>query len=313
MKPPLFIIAGPTAVGKTGLSIRLAKAIDGSVVSADSMQIYRGMDIGTAKIKPEEMEGIPHYLIDTLDPKDPFNVASFKQFAREACEDIRKKGRIPILVGGTGFYIQALLYDVDFSEAPEDAQYRKSLEAFADENGAEALHKRLKEVDPLSADAIHPNNCKRVIRALEFYHASGKPISEHNETEHRKESPFRFRYFVLTKDRKKLYADIDRRVDIMLAAGLVDEVKHLKAYGCTPDMTSMQGIGYRETLNWLETGEDISSLAETIKRNTRHFAKRQLTWFRREKDVIWIDKEQYGNSEDAILAKILEEGKDLLC
>ena len=248
MKRPLVILTGPTAVGKTNASIGLAKKIGGAIISADSMQVYRHMDIGSAKIRPEEMDGVKHYLIDVLEPTEEFHVVRFQKLAKQAMEEIYENGLIPIVTGGTGFYIQALLYDIDFTEQQCDETYRRQLEDLAREHGAEYLHGILREVDPASAEAIHANNIKRVIRALEFYHLSGKKISEHNETERQKQSPYNFAYFVLTDERAKLYERIDRRVDAMIEAGLVEEVKKLKSMGCSREMVSMQGLGYKEIL-----------------------------------------------------------------
>lgn len=309
-KKPFVVLTGPTAVGKTALSIALAKAINGAIISADSMQVYKHMDIGSAKIMPNEMEGIPHYLVDEFEPDEEFHVARFTERAKECLEDIYAKGMIPIVVGGTGFYIQALLYDVSFSEQNANSEYREELEQLAKEKGAEYLHQMLKEVDAASAEAIHANNIKRVIRALEFYHLTGNKISEHNETERNKNSPYNFAYFVLNDDRAKLYARIDKRVDIMLEQGLVAEVQKLKEMGFHKEMVSMQGLGYKEILDYLDGNLTLEEAVYIIKRETRHFAKRQLTWFRRERDVIWFDKKQYEYSEEKILAdmiKILQE------
>ncbi len=310
MKKPIIILAGPTAVGKTDLSIALAKQINGAVISADSMQVYRYMDIGSAKVMPEEMQGVKHYLIDCLDPAEEFHVVRFQQMAKAALEEIYANGQIPIVAGGTGFYIQALLYDIDFTNQDSDESYRRKLEDFAKENGAEALHAKLREVDPASADAIHANNIKRVVRALEFYHQTGQKISEHNETERHRESPYEFAYFVLTDERAHLYERIDRRVDIMMEHGLLEEVKRLKEMGYHRDMVSMQGLGYKELLDALDGKMSVDEAVYIIKRETRHFAKRQLTWFKRERDVIWFDKQAYHYQDEKILAdmeKILRE------
>ena len=242
MKQPLIVLTGPTAVGKTKASICLAKRIGGEIISADSMQVYRHMDIGSAKIRPEEMEGVPHYLVDVLEPSEEFNVVKFQAMARDAVEKICANGHIPIVVGGTGFYIQALLYDIDFTDGGEDESCRRELEAFAREQGAAALHARLAQVDEASAKVIHPNNVKRVIRALEFYYQTGEKISEHNERERQRSSPYNFRYFVLNDDRSRLYQRIDRRVDQMMEAGLVEEVRRLKEMGLRPGMVSMHGL-----------------------------------------------------------------------
>lgn len=311
---PMIILTGPTAVGKTALSVELAKKINGAVISADSMQVYRHMDIGSAKILPEEMQGIPHYMIDELEPKEEFHVARFVEMAKKYLAEIYAAGKIPIIVGGTGFYIQALLYDIDFTSQECDAAYRNRLETLAKEQGAEKLHEMLRSVDPESAGMIHANNIKRVIRALEFYHLTGKKISEHNERERQKASPYNFAYFVLTDDRAKLYERIDRRVDNMMEQGLVEEVQRLKEMGCHRGMVSMQGLGYKEILAYLDGDLTLEEAVYIIKRETRHFAKRQLTWFKREREVIWIEKGAYDYQEDKMLAHILTvlEQKNIL-
>ena len=298
---PLVILAGPTAVGKTELSIRLAKRINGAIISADSMQVYKYMDIGSAKIMPDEMEGVKHYLIDELDPSDEFNIVRFQQMAKDALKEIYANGQIPIVAGGTGFYIQALLYDIDFTHQDSDEAFRKEMADYAAEYGAEALHEKLKEIDPVSYKTIHANNTKRVIRALEYYRMTGQPISAHNEQEHQKVSPYNFAYFVLTDDRKHLYDRIDYRVDLMMKKGLVDEVKNLYDMGYHKDMVSMQGLGYKELLSYLDGEYSLEEAVYIIKRETRHFAKRQLTWFRRERDVIWLDKSAYQYNDQRIL------------
>lgn len=298
---PLVILAGPTAVGKTELSIRLAKRINGAIISADSMQVYKYMDIGSAKIMPDEMEGVKHYLIDELDPSDEFNIVRFQQMAKDALKEIYTNGQIPIVAGGTGFYIQALLYDIDFTHQDSDEAFRKEMADYAAEYGAEALHEKLKEIDPVSYKTIHANNTKRVIRALEYYRMTGQPISAHNEQEHQKVSPYNFAYFVLTDDRKHLYDRIDYRVDLMMKKGLVDEVKNLYDMGYHKDMVSMQGLGYKELLSYLDGECSLEEAVYIIKRETRHFAKRQLTWFRRERDVIWLDKSAYQYNDQRIL------------
>lgn len=304
-KKPMVILTGPTAVGKTALSIALAKRINGAVISADSMQVYRHMDIGSAKIMPKEMQGVKHYLVDALEPGDEFHVVRFVEMAKEALTEIYEAGKIPIIVGGTGFYIQALLYDVDFTEQECDEAYRASLAKLAEERGNRYLHEMLREVDPASAEAIHENNRKRVIRALEFYHHTGEKISEHNEKEREKSSPYNFAYFVLNDAREKLYQRIDARVDAMLGQGLVDEVTKLKEMGCHGGMVSMQGLGYKEILEYLAGESTLDEAVYIIKRETRHFAKRQLTWFRREREVIWLNKPEYQYDEEKILEKIL--------
>ncbi len=305
MKEPLVILARPTAVGKTKLSIALAKAVGGEIISADSMQVYKHMDIGSAKIRPEEMQGVLHHLVDVLEPWEEFHVVRFQQMAGEAMRQIRSRGRIPILVGGTGFYIQAIVGNVDFTEN-EAGPYRQELERLAAEEGAHALHERLRRVDEASADAIHENNVKRVIRALEFYRLTGRKISEHNEEQRRRESPYNCAYFVLNDERAKLYARIEQRVDEMMEAGLLEEVRRLKAMGCRRGMVSMQGLGYKELLACLDGEYGLEEAVELLKRDTRRFAKRQLTWFRREQDVIWLEKGAYGYDEENILAAMLD-------
>ena len=305
MKKPLIVLTGPTAIGKTSLSISLAKAVNGEIISADSMQVYKHMDIGSAKIRPEEMKGVPHYLVDVLEPEEEFHIVKFQQMAKAAMEEIYGKGKIPILVGGTGFYIQAVTRDIDFTEAKQEDAYRSELEALAEEKGAEYLHEMLQKVDPASAESIHAHNVKRVIRALEFYHQNGTPISAHNEEQKAQESPYNLAYFVLNGPREILYDRIDRRVDQMLEEGLVKEVENLKEMGCHRGMVSMQGLGYKEILACLEGEYPLEEAVRILKRDTRHFAKRQLTWFRREKDVIWVNKEEFNWNEENILEYML--------
>ena len=304
---PLLIITGPTAVGKTALSIQAAKALNGEVVSADSMQVYRHMDIGSAKVTREEMDGVPHHLIDVLDPWEPFSVAVFQKLARDAVEDILSRGHLPIIAGGTGFYIQALLYDIDFQETEENTALRLELERLGEEKGAEYLHQMLAEFDPESAAAIHANNRKRVIRAIEYYRLTGEKISRHNEEERKKSSPYRFLYYVVTMDRAALYERIDRRVDLMIERGLVEEVRRLKEMGCTRDMVSMQGLGYKEILDYLDGTCTLDEAVYVMKRDTRHFAKRQLTWFRRERDTRWLAQEDYNYDSGRMLEQILAD------
>ena len=303
MYPPLIILSGPTSVGKTRLSLRLAKATGGEIISADSMQVYRGMDIGTAKITKEEMGDVPHHLIDCLDPKESFNVSLFKDLAEQAITDIRSRNRIPIVVGGTGFYIQALLKGITFSEEEEDG-YRLQLEQKGlSEEGAAELYEKLKRIDPDSAAAIPRQNLKRVIRALTFHHYHGYPISEHNRAEKEKEPKYNFAYFVLTTDRDTLYDNINRRVDQMMADGLLKEVETLKESGLIKTDVSMQGLGYKQLLAYLDGEITLPEAVTRIKTETRHFAKRQLTWFRREKDCIFFDKSR--QNEDEILADMI--------
>lgn len=310
LKKPLIILTGPTAVGKTHLSIRLAKAVQGEIISADSMQVYRHMDIGSAKIRPEEMEGVSHHLIDCLNPDEDFNVVRFQEMAKEAMAHIYQRGHIPILTGGTGFYIQAITGDIDFTQHGEDNSYRLSLEKKAAEEGAQSLHDMLQKVDPLSAQTIHANNVKRVIRALEYYNQTGQPISSHNLEQRQKTSPYQLAYFVLNDERSRLYQRIDQRVDEMISSGLVKEVETLKAMGCHPGMVSMQGLGYKEILAYLEGDCSLEEAVYIIKRDTRHFAKRQITWFKREPDVEWFYKPDYEYQEEKILNGMLHSLKE---
>lgn len=310
-KRPLIVLTGPTAVGKTKLSISLAKAINGEIISADSMQVYQKMDIGTAKISREEMQGVKHYLIDEFSPEEEFNVVKFKEYALKYMEEIYAAGKVPIIVGGTGFYIQALLYDIQFDQNEEgDHSYRGQLEELASEKGATYLHNMLREIDPKSAEAIHANNVKRVIRAIEFYHQNGYPISEHNEEQRQNESPYNYAYFVLNHERSILYNRIDQRVDLMLEQGLVKEVQELYDEGYDLSLVSMQGLGYKEIISYFEGEISLEEAIYRIKRDTRHFAKRQITWFKRERDVIWVDKQKFAEDEEKILdymLKILKE------
>ena len=305
-KQKLCIITGPTAAGKTKLSIEFANSIGGEIISADSMQVYRYMDIGTDKIKPENMGGVRHHLIDFLDPKEDFNVFTFQKLAKEAIADISSRGKIPIIVGGTGFYIQAVLYDIDFTETDEDDSYRAELEERVRREGVHPVYEELMKVDPASCEIIHENNSKRVIRALEYYRKTGRPISEHNKEQRNRDSTYDFRYFVLTDRRDILYSRIDKRVDLMIQEGLEDEVKSLMQMDIPRTATSMQGLGYREMFGYLDGEYDLERAIYLIKRNTRHFAKRQLTWFKRERDVIWLDKNEFDHDDQKILKEMLK-------
>lgn len=307
VKLPLVILTGPTAVGKTKLSVELAKRINGEIISADSMQVYRRMNIGTAKVTEDEKDNVPHHLIDILEPWEDFNVVAFQSYAKNAVKDILDRGKIPIVVGGTGFYIQALLYGIDFTENENDVSLRKQLEEESDKDGGIALHQYLMQVDPAAAKAIHPNNRKRVIRAVEFYKLTGQRISEHNEAQRMNETIYNSAYFVLNMDREKLYRRIDYRVDLMMKEGLVKEVQDLLAEGCTPNMISMQGLGYKEIIRYLNHEISLEEAVYILKRDTRHFAKRQLTWFRRERDVIWLNKDE---AESNVLNDIISSLKD---
>ena len=302
---PVIAVVGPTASGKTALAVELARWKQSEIISADSMQVYRHMDIGSAKIRPKEMQGVPHYLIDELNPDEEFNIVLFQKLASKYMQEIYAAGRIPILVGGTGFYIQSVLYGIDFSEERASGKIREELTAYAVRHGSEALHRELEKVDLPSANAIHPNNIKRVIRALEFYRQNGYPISEHNQTERQKPSPYAFAYFVLNEKRELLYQKIERRVDQMLAQGLLSEVEALKNMGCHKGMVSMQGLGYKELLSFLDGERTLPEAVSVLKRDTRRFAKRQLTWFRRERDVIWLDKQEFDYDTNAILERMV--------
>ncbi len=308
-KKPMIVLTGPTAVGKTETSLCLAKQIGGEIISADSMQVYRHMDIGTAKIRESEREGIPHYLIDEFEPDEQFNVMIFKEKANKYIKDIYSRGKIPILAGGTGFYIQAVLYDIAFTKDQGQDNYRQYLRRIADSDGPTSLHNMLKQIDPKSASDIHPNNIKRVIRALEYYHFTGERFSEHNATERQKMSPYRFLYAVLNMDRDKLYQRIDSRVDAMIEEGLIEEVESLLQRGYTRDLVSMQGLGYKEIAAALDGECSMDEAIYRVKRDTRHFAKRQLTWFRRERDVVMIDKDDYENVYD-LTARIIHLALD---
>lgn len=289
MKKPLIVIGGPTACGKTGFSIKLAKEIGGEIISADSMQVYRYMDIGTAKVTPEEADGVPHYLIDEFDPDEEYNVMLFQQKAKAYMEQIWAKGKVPILVGGTGFYINALLYDNDFTETDNDTSYREECYRLAQEQGPEVLYERLKEIDPEYAAIMHANNVKRVTRALEYHYLTGQKFSEHNAEQKKKETPYDAAVIILSMDREKLYERIELRIDIMMEQGLLEEVKGLLDKGYTPELVSMQGIGYKEFIPYFNGECTLEEAVTQLKTNTRRFAKRQLTWFRRQIEGLWVD------------------------
>lgn len=307
MDKSIVILTGPTAVGKTDISINLAKKINGEIISCDSIAVYKGMDIGSAKISKDEMGGIPHFLIDELNPDEDFSVFTFKQYATKYIDEIISRGHIPILTGGTGFYIQAVLYDIDFCKNEDDGVIRKELEQIYEEKGEDYLYEMLKEVDPEYAEIVHKNNVKRVIRAIEFFRQTGTKLSEHNSNEMQNVSPYNFAYFVLNDDRQNLYDRINKRVDIMVEQGLFAEVEGLCEKGYDKDLVSMQGIGYKEVLMYLDGEISKDEAIELIKKNTRHFAKRQLTWFRREKEVIMINKNEFDYDEDKILEYMMKE------
>ena len=292
MKKPLIVIGGPTACGKTGFSIQLAKKIGGEIISADSMQVYRYMDIGTAKVTPEEADGVPHYLIDEFDPDEEYNVMIFQQKAKAYMEEIWAKGKVPILVGGTGFYINALLYDNDFTETENDTSYREECYRLAQEQGPEVLFERLKEVDPAYAEIMHANNVKRVTRALEYHYLTGQKFSEHNAEQKEKETPYNAAVIILNMDREKLYERIELRIDLMMEQGLLEEVRGLLEKGYSPDLVSMQGIGYKEFVPYFNGECTLEEAVTQLKTNTRRFAKRQLTWFRRQIEGLWVDMDK---------------------
>ncbi len=299
MKPRLIIVGGPTASGKTSASIRLAKAIGGEIISADSVQVYRGMDIGSAKIRPCEMEGVPHHLIDVLDPAESFDVARFVDMAKEAAYGIYERGHCPIVCGGTGFYVQALLYDVDFSVGDRRPELTEKWEDYYRRCGRDALFSALRAVDPESAAIIPCQNIRRVIRALEFYDGEGYPISRHNKAMRDKASPYDFDYFVLNPPRQKVYEAINARVDLMIKEGLVEEVKRLLAQGVKRNLPSMQALGYRQIAAYLEGEMTLEEAVCEVKLQTRHFAKRQMTWYRREREVCFIPEDICERGEAA--------------
>lgn len=302
-KQPLIIIAGPTATGKTKLAVMLAQQLNGSIISADSMQVYRGMDIGSAKASAEEQAAVKHYLLDIREPEESFSVWEFQKAAKEAIAEIAAAGKVPILVGGTGFYIQAVLYDIAFEESGP-TQVREKWEKIAADRGYEYLYEELKRIDLESTSKIHANNHKRILRALEYYDLTGEKISLHNQRESQKESSYQELFYVLTMDRAMLYQRIEQRVDAMLAGGLIEEVQKLYDRGCRREMTAMQGLGYKEILNYLSGEWSLEKAAEELKKGTRHFAKRQITWFKREKNVEWIDLKNYTFDYQQICDKI---------
>ena len=306
MKKKLLVISGPTAVGKTSISIELAKRLNGEIISADSMQIYRHMDIGSAKITKEEMDGIKHYLIDVVEPNEEFSVSDFKNLASSAIKEIQSKGKLPIIVGGTGLYIDSIICNLSFTESQKDEKYREQLEVLADEKGNEYIHNMLKEIDSISYESIHKNNRKRVIRALEVYKTTGKPFSSFKVGDEIYDIPYDLHYYVLTMDREKLYSRINKRVDIMIENGLLEEVKTLKNMGLTSDMQSMKGIGYKEILNYLDGLFTYDEAIDIIKQGSRNYAKRQLTWFRKDPRVNYINKDEFLYEEE-ILKKIVND------
>ncbi len=301
MNNKVLIIGGPTAVGKTATSIEMAKRHKGEIVSADSMQIYKFMDIGSAKPTPEEMGDVPHHLIDFLDPKDKYSVSDFQKNAFEKIDDILSRGKLPIVVGGTGLYLNALLYEMDFSEAVGDPAFREEMRKQAMEKGSEYIHDLLKEVDPEAAERIHHRNMKRVIRALEICRLTGG-TSKDFAVDPTPNEKYDFIFTALTGNRKKLYARINKRVDLMLEQGLIDEVKNLKNMGLTDLHQSMKGIGYKEVLAYLDDRYDYDTMVSIIKQSSRRYAKRQLTWLRRYENLEWFDVDKLGG-----LAPLLDQ------
>lgn len=291
MKDKILVLAGPTGVGKTELSINLAKKLNGEIISADSMQIYKYMDIGSAKVMPQEMMGIKHHMIDVVDPGDEFSVSEYKDLGDKSLKEILNKGKLPMIVGGTGLYINSLTCNMNFSETEKDESYRKELEETAKEKGNVYVHELLKDIDPISYKNIHPNNLKRVIRALEVYKLTGHPFSSYNAGESFYESNYDIYFYVLTMDREKLYERINKRVDIMMEKGLLEECIKLKEMGYTSSMQSMQGIGYKEILYYLEGKISLEDAVNMIKQGSRNYAKRQLTWFRRDPRAVFLDKD----------------------
>ena len=297
MKNKILVLAGPTAVGKTALSIELAKKLNGEIVSTDSMQIYKYMDIGSAKIAPSEMDGIKHHLIDVTTPDKPFSVVDFKNLAQPIMDDLLSNGKLPILTGGTGLYINSLTCNMNFTDATNDEEYRKELEDLAVKHGDVYVHNMLKEIDPISYEAIHPNNRKRVIRALEVYKVTNKPFSSYNAGDDFYKTKYDVHYYVLNMAREKLYERINRRVDIMFENGLLNECIKLKENGYNSSMQAMQGIGYKEVLLYLEGSITLEEAIEMIKQGSRNYAKRQLTWFRKDPRAKFLDKDVLSDEE----------------
>lgn len=282
-----MVLIGPTAVGKTKMSIELAKAFNGEIISGDSMQIYRKMDIGTAKISSSEMEGIPHHLIDIKDPHESFSVAEFQELVRKKIIEISSRGKLPMIVGGTGLYIQSVLYDYHFSEAPSDEEFRINLEKLVEKEGSQYLHNQLVNIDPESAKKIHPHNVRRVIRALEVYHCTGKTMTDIQKMQ-QPELLYDAAMIGLTMDRERLYGRINKRVDLMLQEGLMNEVESFYEQGLR-DCQSIQAIGYKELYEFFDGSISFENAVENLKQNSRRYAKRQLTWFHNKMDVKWFD------------------------
>lgn len=306
-KDNMVVIAGPTAVGKSALGIELAKKLNGEIISADSMQIYREMDVGTAKVTAEEMQGIKHHLIDIVEPDVNFNVNDYKKKADEVIEDILSRGKLPIMVGGTGFYIQAVLKDVDFTEEKTDSLLREYFDKKSStEDGRDELYNRLVIIDKDYADTVHKNNIKRVIRALEYNYLTGEKMSVHNKREEKREYKYNAACIFLNDDRSKLYERIDKRVDKMVENGLFEEVKSILDKGIPRNCTALQAIGYKEAVSYYDNVSDLNRTIELIKQNTRHYAKRQITWFKREKDFEEINISDLNYDRDKITDAAME-------
>lgn len=297
MNNKVLVLTGPTAVGKTALSIELAKKLNGEIISTDSMQIYKYMDIGSAKISSEEMNGIHHHMINVITPDKPFSVVDYKNMAQPIVDNLLLQDKIPILTGGTGLYINSLTCNMSFTEAKSDENYRLKLEKLAIQNGDNYIHDMLKEIDPISHKSIHPNNRKRVIRALEVYKITNKPFSSFNAGEDFYKSKYDISYYVLNMDRNKLYERINQRVDIMFEKGLLDECIKLKEMGYDSLMQSMQGIGYKEVLLYLNNHISLKEAIEMIKQGSRNYAKRQLTWFRKDPRAIFLNKDELSDDD----------------
>ena len=301
MKPTVIVICGPTASGKTKLSIELAKEINGEIVSCDSMQIYKEMDIGTAKPTVQEMQGVKHYLIDFVSPDERYSVADYKKDSKKAINEIIKKGKIPIVVGGTGLYIDSLIYEIEYQEIEFDEEYRKLLESRVEKEGLKAIYEEAKKIDEVAIEKISPNDKKRILRILEIYHATGKNKTEQEIQSRKKEVEYDYHVYALNWDRQILYERINQRVDIMVENGLVQEVEKIyKKYKKFP--TAMQGLGYKEVVEYLEGKCTKDEMIEKIKMETRRYAKRQMTWFRKNKQTIWLDgQEKIQNNIKIIL------------
>ncbi|WP_371017426.1 tRNA (adenosine(37)-N6)-dimethylallyltransferase MiaA [Pseudalkalibacillus sp. JSM 102089] len=302
-KEKLVTVLGPTAVGKTKTSIELAKVLDGEIISGDSMQIYRGMDIGTAKVTEDEMEGIPHYLIDIKQPTESFSAAEFQKLATELVTDINRRGKVPIIAGGTGLYVKSVTHQYAFSEAKEDSEYREQLEQMADKEGPIAFHERLKDVDPVSYETIHPNNVRRVVRALEVYHVTGEPVSASKDALP-EQSPYNLVNVGLTMDRDVLYERINQRVDLMVEAGLLEEAQRLYDEGVR-NCQSVQAIGYKEIYRYLEDRVSLEDAIMELKQNSRRYAKRQLTWFRHQMAMDWYDMTEHREEKIQEILKVV--------